>query len=92
MNRGRALPATWYVALYGHNGNLFLSAMAFGMQNGYKQDKAGIHHIVLAAVLETPPGRNCYGHIEVHEDRIVLKGVDTMMSLDLPLKQLAVKA
>jgi manganese-dependent ADP-ribose/CDP-alcohol diphosphatase len=53
--------------------------------------QAGIHHIVLAAVLETPPGRDCYGHIEVHADRIVLKGVDTMMSLDLPLRQVSVE-
>ena len=41
----------------------------------------GIHHLVLPAVLETPPGRDAYGVMEVWEDRIVLRGVDTMMSL-----------
>ncbi len=44
----------------------------------------GIHHVVLPAVLETPPGRDCHGHLEVYSDRIELRGVDTMMSLSLP--------
>jgi len=54
-------------------------------QNGYKLDNWGIHHIVLPAVLETPPGRDCFGHINVFCDRLELVGVDTMMSLTLPL-------
>jgi hypothetical protein len=40
---------------------------------------------VLPAVLETPPGRDCFGHINVFCDRLELVGVDTMMSLTLPL-------
>lgn len=53
-------------------------------QNGYLLDEHGIHHLVLPAVLETPPGRDCYGHVDVWEDRIEIQGVDTMMSLHLP--------
>lgn len=47
--------------------------------------QSGIHHIVLPAVLETPPGRDCYGHVEAYADRLVLHGVDTMMSLECPI-------
>jgi hypothetical protein len=49
-------------------------------QNGYLVDEAGIHHLVLPAVLETPPGRDAYGTVEVLADRLLLKGVDTCMS------------
>ena len=44
----------------------------------------GVHHLVLPAVLETPPGRDCFGHIDVFNDRLELVGVDTMMSMTLP--------
>lgn len=53
-------------------------------QNGYVLDEFGIHHVVLPAVLETPPGRDCFGHVEVYEHGLELHGVDTMMSLSLP--------
>ncbi len=39
----------------------------------------GIHHMVLPAVLETPPGRDCFGRVEVYGDRLELIGEDTMM-------------
>jgi len=54
-------------------------------QNGYLLDEWGIHHVVLPAVLETPPGRDCYGQVEVYGDKVVLRGVDCMMSLELPV-------
>lgn len=41
--------------------------------------------MVLPAVLETPPGRDAYGHIEVYADRLRLVGVDTCMSLEMPV-------
>ncbi len=28
-------------------------------------------------MLETPPGRDCFGVVEVYPDRLVVKGVDT---------------
>eukprot|EP00775_Hariotina_reticulata_P008244 gene8244-8434_t len=42
-------------------------------QNGYLVDTAGIHHLVLPAIVETPPGRDCYGWVEVFRDRLQLK-------------------
>ncbi len=53
-------------------------------QNGYVLDPWGIHHLVFPAILETPPGRDCFGHVELYADRLELVGVDTMMSLSLP--------
>jgi hypothetical protein len=48
-------------------------------------DAAGIHHLVLPAIVETPPGRDCYGWVEVFRDRLQLKGVDTCMSCSVKL-------
>jgi hypothetical protein len=33
-------------------------------------------------VLETPPGRDCYGIVEVYADRLVVKGADTFASAE----------
>eukprot|EP00882_Tetradesmus_deserticola_P028453 GHRQ01031696.1.p1 GENE.GHRQ01031696.1~~GHRQ01031696.1.p1 ORF type:complete len:239 (+),score=67.87 GHRQ01031696.1:143-859(+) len=60
-------------------------------QNGYLVDEAGIHHLVLPAVLETPPGRDAYGSIQVLADRLLLKGVDTCMSAVVKLSPEAVQ-
>lgn len=50
--------------------------------NGYYHDDAGVHHIVLPAVLETPPGNDAYGWVDVYEDRLVVTGVDCMQSIE----------
>jgi hypothetical protein len=60
-------------------------------QNGYLVDEAGIHHLVMPAVLETPPGRDAYGTVEVLADRLLLKGVDTCMSAVVKLSPEAVQ-
>lgn len=60
-------------------------------QNGYLVDDHNIHHLVMPAVLETPPGRDAYGHMEIHQDRILLKGIDTCMSCELILQPAAVQ-
>ena len=65
-------------------GVVVASIVGHAHQNGYVLDDWGIHHLVLPAVLETPPGRDCFGHVEVHNDRMRLVGVDTMMSMELP--------
>ena len=50
-------------------------------QDGYARDAgSGVHHRVVKAVLETPPGRDCYGTVAVYADRLELAGVDTMAS------------
>ncbi|GAB4813996.1 hypothetical protein N2152v2_001042 [Parachlorella kessleri] len=48
--------------------------------DGYFQDEHGIHHRVCKAVLETPPGRDCFGVVDVFPDRLVVRGVDTFSS------------
>ena len=35
---------------------------------------------VCKAVLETPPGRDCFGVVDVFPDRLVVRGVDTFGS------------
>eukprot|EP00798_Chlamydomonas_sp_ICE-L_P030304 gene30303-35292_t len=58
--------------------------------NLYVKDECGIHHVTLPAVLETPPDRDCFGHLELHEDHLQLVGVDTMMSMKMPFAELPV--
>lgn len=42
---------------------------------GYYRDKdTGVHHLTLAAVVETPPDSKAFGTVSVYEDRMVLKG------------------
>jgi hypothetical protein len=60
-------------------------------QNGYLVDAAGIHHMVLPGVVEAAPGRDCYGVVEVYQDRLEVKGVDTCMSCCCKLPEGAVQ-
>jgi hypothetical protein len=60
-------------------------------QNGYLVDEAGIHHLVLPAVVETPPGRDACGVVHVHTDRLELRGCDTCMTAICKLKPAAVQ-
>ena len=48
--------------------------------DGFANDSAGIRHRVCKAVLETPPGRECYAIVDVFSDRIIINGVDTFAS------------
>lgn len=63
-----------------HPGTVVASIAGHTHQNGYLVDEAGVHHMVLPGVVEAPPGRDCYGVVEVYTDRLVLKGVDICMS------------
>jgi manganese-dependent ADP-ribose/CDP-alcohol diphosphatase len=49
----------------------------------------GIHHLVLPCVLETPPDRDCWAVLDIHEKGMVLRGVDTCMSLAMAVGQVA---
>ncbi|KAK9808721.1 hypothetical protein WJX72_002505 [[Myrmecia] bisecta] len=53
--------------------------------DAYALDETGIHHRVVNAILETPPGRDCYGWVDVYQDRLECTGVDNMQSYTLPL-------
>ena len=54
------------------------------MQDGYTIDKHGVHHRVLDAVLETEPGKDCYGWIDVCSDHLDLAGVGDLDSQKMP--------
>lgn len=54
------------------------------MQDGYTVDEHGVHHRVLDAVLETEPGKDCYGWIDVYSDHLNLVGVGDLESKKMP--------
>jgi manganese-dependent ADP-ribose/CDP-alcohol diphosphatase len=47
----------------------------------------GIHHLVLPCVLETPPDRDCWAVLDIHARGLLLRGVDTCMSLAMAVGQ-----
>ena len=59
-----------------------INLQTFHDQDGYVQDDFGIHHRVLNAVVETPPGRDCYGWLDVFADRLHLRGCGDLQSAD----------
>ncbi|KAJ7945803.1 Manganese-dependent ADP-ribose/CDP-alcohol diphosphatase [Quillaja saponaria] len=52
-------------------------------KGGHSVDSHGIHHRVLEAALECPPGTDAFGHVDVYDDRISLIGADRMESTDI---------
>lgn len=52
-------------------------------KGGYSVDSHGVHHRVLEAALECPPGTDAYGHIDVYNDRLFLSGTDRMASTEI---------
>lgn len=52
-------------------------------EGGHSVDKHGVHHHVLEAVLECPPGSDAYGYVDVYPDRLCLCGKDRMASADM---------
>ncbi|KAK9726658.1 hypothetical protein RND81_05G228800 [Saponaria officinalis] len=52
-------------------------------KGGYSVDSHGIHHRVLEAALECPPGSDAFGYVDVYEDRISLIATDRMKSTDM---------
>ncbi|PKU87012.1 Manganese-dependent ADP-ribose/CDP-alcohol diphosphatase [Dendrobium catenatum] len=51
-------------------------------KGGYSVDSHGIHHRVLEAALEFPPGSNAFGYVDVYHDRLSLVGTDRMVSTE----------
>ncbi|XP_047314454.1 manganese-dependent ADP-ribose/CDP-alcohol diphosphatase [Impatiens glandulifera] len=52
-------------------------------KGGHSIDCNGIHHRVLEAALECPPGTDAYGRVDVFDDRILLYGTDRMKSTEM---------
>ncbi|KAM0047000.1 putative hydrolase [Helianthus debilis subsp. tardiflorus] len=56
-------------------------------KGGHFLDSCGVHHRVLEAALECPPGTNAFGYIDVYEDRLSLIGTDRMASSEMVLNR-----
>ncbi|PRQ17193.1 putative hydrolase [Rosa chinensis] len=52
-------------------------------KGGHSIDSRGVHHRVLEAALECPPGTDAYGYIDVYDDKLLLTGTDRMASTDM---------
>lgn len=52
-------------------------------KGGYSVDSHGVHHRVLEAALECPPGSNAFGYVDVYQDRLSLSGTDRMASTEM---------
>lgn len=52
-------------------------------QGGHSIDTHGIHHRVLEAALECPPGTDAFGYIDVYDNRLSLVGTGRMQSTDM---------
>jgi len=50
---------------------------------GYHCDEAGIHHLVLPAILECEPGTNAFGHLDVYEHGFAVRGTGRLASTPL---------
>ncbi|OIT31415.1 PREDICTED: manganese-dependent ADP-ribose/CDP-alcohol diphosphatase-like [Nicotiana attenuata] len=52
-------------------------------KGGQSVDSHGVHHRVLEAALECPPGTDAFGHIDAFSDRLSLFGNDRMKSSEM---------
>ncbi|ERN14490.1 hypothetical protein AMTRI_Chr06g176320 [Amborella trichopoda] len=52
-------------------------------EGGYSIDSHGVHHRVLEAALECPPGSDAFGYMDVYHDRLSLVGTDRMKSTEM---------
>lgn len=67
-----------------HNFNCVVACIAgHAHDGGHSVDAHGVHHHVLEAVLECPPGTDAYGYIDVYPDHLSLRGTDRMASKDM---------
>ncbi|NXX81494.1 ADPRM diphosphatase, partial [Urocolius indicus] len=60
----------WIQGIYGDLGKKKKLCCSFAAP----LDSHGVHHLTLAAIIETPPESNAFGTIYVYEDKMILKG------------------
>ncbi|CAL0325325.1 unnamed protein product [Lupinus luteus] len=58
-------------------------------KGGYSIDSHGVHHRVLEASLECPPGTNAFGYADVYGDKISLYGTDRMRTTHMYFNPMA---
>jgi manganese-dependent ADP-ribose/CDP-alcohol diphosphatase len=56
-------------------------------EGGQAVDAAGIQHITLPGVIETPPNTQAFGVINVYPDRLVFEGLGKFPELTVYFKQ-----
>lgn len=89
LDPGVAFPSTllWnydVVMAIVHKFNCVVACVAGHAHNGgHSVDAHGVHHHVLEAVLECPPGTDAYGYVEVYPDRLRLCGTGRMASAEM---------
>ncbi|KAF6137187.1 hypothetical protein GIB67_030951 [Kingdonia uniflora] len=52
-------------------------------RGGQSIDSHGVHHRVLEAALECPPGSDAFGYIDVYHDRLSLLGADRVRNTEM---------
>ncbi|XP_051133179.1 manganese-dependent ADP-ribose/CDP-alcohol diphosphatase-like [Andrographis paniculata] len=52
-------------------------------KGGYAVDSYGVHHRILEAALECPPGTDAFGRIDLFDDRLALVGTGRLKSQEL---------
>ncbi|KAI3454403.1 hypothetical protein Pfo_011066 [Paulownia fortunei] len=52
-------------------------------KGGHAVDSDGVHHRVLEAALECPPGTNAFGYIDLFHDSLLLSGTDGLESQEM---------
>lgn len=52
-------------------------------KGGYSVDSCGVHHRILEAALECPPGTNAFGRIDLYPNGLVLSGSDRLKSQEM---------
>ncbi|KAL8057294.1 hypothetical protein ABFX02_04G175400 [Erythranthe guttata] len=52
-------------------------------KGGYSVDSHGVHHRILEAALECPPGTDAFGRIDVFHDRLLLCGEDRLKTHEM---------
>ncbi|KAL0040214.1 hypothetical protein WJX77_000504 [Trebouxia sp. C0004] len=65
-------------------GNVVATISGHTHNDGYAVDEHGVHHRVLNAVLETEPGKDCYGWLDVYADHLDLVGIGELDSQKMP--------
>lgn len=52
-------------------------------KGGYSLDSHGVHHRILEAALECPPGTNAFGHIDLYQNGLLLSGTDRLKTQEM---------